>query len=167
MSATQNEKINKFDGTERHDWPEFEKKMLAIGIVKRGWDDALEQVLDMMDADHVKLNKLAWAYLTIMMEGEALSALDTIIGKNAHNAWVHLKTKYEPVNDKAYADLEMKFVQCEMKSPDENPEIWINQLIKINQRIENCHATQKKNDVMMIAHVLSKFPKGEKYYKSS
>jgi len=119
MSATQNEKINKFDGTERHDWPEFEKKILAIGIVKGGWDNALEQQLVMMIVDNVKLNKLAWAYLTIMMEGEALSELDTITGKNAYDAWKHLKTKYEPVDDKAYADLEMKFVQCEMKSPDE------------------------------------------------
>jgi len=60
----------------------------------------------------------------------------------------------------------MQFVQCEMKSPDENPEKYINDLIKINQRIENCHVTHKKNDVMMIAHVLSKLPKGKKYYKS-
>ena len=166
MSATQNEKINKFDGTERHDWPEFEKKMLAIGGIKGGWDEALEKQLDMTDPDNVKLNKLAWSYLTIMLEGEALSELDTVAGRNAYDAWKHLKTKYEPVDDKAYANLEMKFVQCEMKSPDENPEKWINQLIKINQRIENCHATQKKNDVMMIAHVLSKLPKEEKYYKN-
>jgi len=140
--------------------------MLAIGVVKGGWDKALENVLDMTDVDNVKLNKLAWAYLTIMMEGEALSELDTIIGKNAHNAWVHWKTKYEPIDDKAYTDLEMQFVQCEMKSPDENSEKWINDLMKINQRIENCHATHRKNDVMMIAHVLSELPKGEKYYKS-
>jgi len=43
MSATHNEKINKFDGTKRQEWPEFERKMLAMGVVKGGWDDALEK----------------------------------------------------------------------------------------------------------------------------
>ena len=166
MSDTQYDKMKKFDGLERHDWPEFEKKMLAYGGIKGGWDEALENVLDMTDPDNVKSNKLGWSYLTIMLEGEALCELDGIAGKNAHDAWQHLKAKYEPTDDRAYADLEMKFVQCEMKTPDENPEVWINQLIQINKRIENCHATQKKSDVMMIAHVLSKLPKEEKYYKN-
>jgi len=60
----------------------------------------------------------------------------------------------------------MKFAQCELESPRTNPEKWINDLIRINNRIANCHSTQKKSDVMMIAHVLSKLPKEEKYYKS-
>ena len=166
MEATSNEKIKKFDGSERHDWPDVAKKMLAIGGIKGGWDEALETKLDMTDAANKKLNKLAWSYLTIMLEGEALSELDTITGRNAYEAWKHLVTKYEPVDDKAYADLEMKFAQCEMESPEENPEIWINRLIRINQRIANCHNSQKKNDVMMIAHVLSKLPKEERYYKN-
>ncbi len=101
-----------------------------------------------------------------MLEGEALSKLDIITSKNAYEAWEHLKTKYEPKDDKAYADLEMKFAQCELDSPKENPEKWINELIQINNRIANCHSTQKKSDVMMIAHVLSKLPKEEKYYKN-
>jgi len=77
-----------------------------------------------------------------------------------------LVTKYEPIDDKAYADLEMKFALCNLESPEENPEQWINRLIKINLRIAKCQSTQKKNDVMMIAHVLSKLPKEERFYKN-
>jgi len=62
--------------------------------------------------------------------------------------------------------LETKFVQCELEKPSENPEKWINKLIKINQRIESCYPSQKKSDVMMIAHILSRLPKEEKYYKN-
>jgi len=69
----------------------------------------------------------------------------------------NLKVNYEPRDEKAYADLETKFVQCEMESPDENSEKWINQLIKFNQRIESYYPSQKKSDVTMIAHVLSRF----------
>jgi len=122
--------------------------------------------LDLTDTANQKLSKSAWNYLMLMLEGEALSKLDIITSKNAYEAWEHLKTKYEPKDDKAYADLEMKFAQCELDSPKENPEKWINELIQINNRIANCHSTQKKSDVMMIAHVLSKLPKEEKYYKN-
>jgi len=101
-----------------------------------------------------------------MLKGEALSELDMITGKSAYEAWEHLKTKYKPKDDKAYASLEMKFAQCELESPGKNPEKWINELIRINNRIANCHSTQKKSDVMMIAHVLSKLLGEEKYYKN-
>jgi len=158
--------MKKFDGEDQHKWPDVAKKLLAIGGIRGGWDDALENQLDLKDVANLKLNKQAWSYLMIMMEGEALRELDVITSKNAHEAWEHLKTKYEPKDDKAYADLEMKFAQCELESPRTNPEKWINDLIRINNRIANCHSTQKKSDVMMIAHVLSKLPKEEKYYKS-
>jgi len=65
-----------------------------------------------------------------------------ITSKNGYEAWEHLKTKYEPMDDKAYAGLEMKFVQCYLESPRENPEKWVNDLIRINHRIANCHSTQ-------------------------
>ena len=166
MSKLSEEKIKKFDGQDRHEWPDFSKKLLGIGIIKGGWDEALTTKLDLTDADNKKLNRLAWGYLIIMLEGEAMSELDNFPSENAYEAWQHLTTKYEPKDDKAYADLEMKFAECGLGSPEENPERWINDLIRINNRIAGCHTSQKKSDVMMIAHVLSKLPKDEKYYKN-
>jgi len=108
MSKLSEEKSKKFDGEDRHEWPKFAKKMLVIGGIRGGWDEALETQLDLTDANKLKL-KLAWNYLVIMLEGEALSELDLISGKDAYEAWKHLATTYEPIDDKAYADLEMKF----------------------------------------------------------
>jgi len=122
MASTNNERIKKFDGSERHDWPDFAKKMIAYGGLKGGWDEALETQMDMKVDANVKLNKQAWSYLTIMLEDEALSELDTITGKDAYKAWQYLVTKYEPIDDKAYADLEMQFAQCNLELPEENPE---------------------------------------------
>jgi len=62
-----------------------------------------------------------------MLEGDALLEMDMIADKNAYEVWQHsLKGKYQPRYDKAYADLETKFVKSELKTPSENPEKWIN-----------------------------------------
>jgi len=57
-------------------------------------------------------------------------------------------------------------VKSELEIPSENPERWINKLIQINKRIGGCHTSQKKSDITMIAHALSRLPKEEKYYKN-
>jgi len=63
-----------------------------------------------------KLNKMAWCYLTLMLEGDALQETDMIADKNAYKVWQHLKGKYQPRDDKAYADLETKFVKRELET---------------------------------------------------
>jgi len=112
MASTNNERIKKFDGSERHDWPDFATKMIAYVGLKGGWDDALEKKLDMKDDANVKLNKQAWSYLAIMLEDEALSELDTITWKDVYKAWQHLITKYEPIDDKAHLLLLASNPQC-------------------------------------------------------
>jgi len=39
MTSANNGRIKKFDGSERHDWPDFAKNMIAYGGLKGGWDD--------------------------------------------------------------------------------------------------------------------------------
>jgi len=53
-----------------------------------------------------------------------------------------------------------------LETAPENIERWINELVRINHRIAGCCSSQKKSDVMTIAHVLSKLPKEEKFYKN-
>jgi len=101
-----------FNGEARHEWLEFAEKFKALGVIKGGWDEALENKLNLTDADSKKLNKLAWCYLTLSLEGDALQEeLNMIADKNAYEAWHYLKVKYEPTDEKAYADFETKFVQ--------------------------------------------------------
>jgi len=81
----------KFNGEERHEWPEFAKKFVAMGAIKDGWDEALENKLNLTNADNKKLNKLAWCHLTLMLEGNALQDMDMIADKNVFEIWQHLK----------------------------------------------------------------------------
>jgi len=55
---------------------DFAKKLLTIGGIKGGWDDALEKQLDLKDPGNQKLNEQAWNYLMIVMEGEVLREMD-------------------------------------------------------------------------------------------
>jgi len=59
----------------------------------------LEMKLDLEVAVNKKLNKLAWCYLTLMLQGAALDEMDMIPEKNAHAIWLHLNKKYKPRNE--------------------------------------------------------------------
>ena len=43
-----------FNGEERHQWQEFAEKFKALGVIKGVWDEALENKLDLTDADNKK-----------------------------------------------------------------------------------------------------------------
>jgi len=61
-----------FNGEDKDEWPEFATELLAMGEAEGGWDKALEMKLDLEVAVNKKLNKLAWCYLTLMLQGAVL-----------------------------------------------------------------------------------------------
>jgi len=67
-----------FNGKEKHEWAEFAEELLTMGAVEGGWDQALKMQLDLDVAANKKLNKLAWCYLTLMLEEDALDEMDMI-----------------------------------------------------------------------------------------
>jgi len=93
-----------FNGARRHEWPEF-TELLVMGSSKGGWDEALETKLDMTDSANKKLNKLAWCYLTLMLERDALQEMDMVPSKNAYEVWHHLKWTYESRNGRKHVDM--------------------------------------------------------------
>ena len=93
------ERMAIFDGNDKNQWPKFAAKFLIIGAMEGGWDKALEMQLDLEVAANKKLNKLAWCYLTLMLQGAALDEMDMISEKNAYAVWQHLNKKYEPRNE--------------------------------------------------------------------
>ena len=97
-----------FNGEARNEWLEFAAELLAMGAVDGGWDKALEIQLDLEVAADKKLNKLAWCYLTLMLQGEALDEMDMITEKNVHAVWLHLNKKYKPRNEKANEEIVIK-----------------------------------------------------------
>jgi len=101
---------------------QFSKLMATLfpkcneGADEGGWKQALEMQLDLEVAANKRLNKMAWCYLTLMFEGDALDEMDMIPDKNAYEVWHYLKSKYEPRKEKAHDYLEMKIVQCGLES---------------------------------------------------
>ena len=58
-----------FNGEARQEWSEFATSFLALGADEGGWEQALEMQLDLGVSVNKRLNKMAWCYLTIMLEG--------------------------------------------------------------------------------------------------
>jgi len=79
-----------------------------MGAAMGGWDKALEMQLYLDIAANKKLNKLAWCYLTLSLQGEALDEMDMIPDKNAYDVWLHLKKKYKLSNEKSNEEFEIK-----------------------------------------------------------
>jgi len=79
-----------------------------MGAAKGGWGKALEMQLDLEVVANKKLNKLAWCYLTLSLQGEALDEMDMIPDKNAYDVWLHLKKKYKLSNEKSNEEFEIK-----------------------------------------------------------
>jgi len=92
----------------------FATSFLAMGADECGWEQALEMQLDLQVAANKRLNKMAWCYLTIMLEGSALDEMGMILDKNACEVWQHLKGAYEPKGRKANDYQKMKFMQCQL-----------------------------------------------------
>jgi len=80
-SAEKGETMVIFSGEEKDEWPEFATELLAIGAAIGRWDKALEMKLDLEVAVNQKLNKLAWCYLTLILQGEAMDEMDMIPDK--------------------------------------------------------------------------------------
>jgi len=81
-----------------------------MGAAMGGWDKALEMELDLEVDANKKLNKLAWCYLTLSLQGEALNEMDMTPDKNAFAVWLCLIRKYKSSNEQANADFEIKFL---------------------------------------------------------
>ncbi len=64
-----------FNGEARHEWSEFATELLAIGADEGGWEQALEMQLDLEVAANKRLNKMAWCYLTLMLERDVLDEI--------------------------------------------------------------------------------------------
>jgi len=90
------QRMMQFNGEARIEWPVFAKGLIAMGARKGGWDEALEYKLDLEVGANKRLNKMAWCYLTLMLEGDALQEMDMVQDKNAYLVWQHLNEEYAP-----------------------------------------------------------------------
>jgi len=87
---------------------------LAMGADEGEWEQASEMHLDLQVAANKRLNKMAWCYLTLMLEGSALDKMDMVPDKNAYEVWQHLKGIYEKKGSKSNDKQQIKFMQCQL-----------------------------------------------------
>jgi len=64
--------------------------------------------LDLEIGANKKLNKLAWCYVTLMLQGEALDGMGMIPDKTVYAVWLCLHRKYKPSNEKANKEFDIK-----------------------------------------------------------
>src|SRR5687768_13299420 len=92
-----NYKFLKFDGSNTQDFHQFKQKLLAVGAIKGGWDEALEQSLSIATTLTVskheansRKRKLAWSNLFLVLEGTPLCIVKDITTGDPHVAWTAL-----------------------------------------------------------------------------
>jgi hypothetical protein len=96
MTSEEQIRLHKFDGSDKMDFERFATKMLAIGGLKDGFDEALENNLPIVDAngkdipDNIEKRKLAWNHLLLALEGPPLMIIKRISSKDPHAAWTQL-----------------------------------------------------------------------------
>jgi len=134
-----------FNGKGKHEWAEFAKELLTMGAVEGGWDQALKMQLDLEVAANRELNKLAWCYLTLMLEEDALDEMDMITDENAYAVlWLHLEKMYNTSNKQTYEEAQTrKLEQCEVH-------IIYDQKMQLKQATEGLRVQEENGRLLLL-----------------
>src|SRR5688500_6638572 len=155
--------ILKFDGTSRSNFREYKTKLLAIGALKGGFDDALLKDLPVKPGDpEEKANKeknvATWSYLTLTLDGEPGQMITTISDQSPYKAWKMLCIMYDPSDVAAFTRLNQEFEMADLNDPYDDPEPWIVNLVSLNARLGAISNNYLRDDMQLISHVLRKLP---------
>lgn len=124
----------KFNGTERLGFPRYKRQLLAIGGIKGGFDEALENSLPIPSSisahykEVVKKRKFAWSYLYLTLDGAPLALVKKQTSNNPSVAWKALCDRYEPNTVEAFTQITREMEACVLEQPDEDPEQWLHKL---------------------------------------
>ena len=156
-------KVPKFTGLEGVTFKEYSAKLLAVGAIHGGFNDALLNDLDFLAtaanrANNIKKRNLAWGYLTLSLGGAAAMVLDLVTMQNPFAAWQRLNTKYAVTSPGAYTLLAQELESYTMENTKEDLDEWIARLMAINSHLAAIGATYRKNDLQMISHIMHRLP---------
>ena len=79
--------------------------------------------------------------------------------QNAYLSYQALKKKYEGQEISEYLQLLEDFMHEKMKSPKEDPELYIARLEKISDKMECIDATYEKTEIEIIAQAINNLPR--------
>jgi len=97
----------KFDGTDKYDYENYCLRTLALGGMKGGWNRAYLQTLPIVAnatatannpvvtqdeaEENIKLNRIAWNYLVLSLDGTARSIVMGVLNDDPRAAWLALE----------------------------------------------------------------------------
>jgi len=70
--------------------------------------------------------------------------------------WDALLSKYEPDNGQAMVDIKLEFNASTLSSVEEDPDVWIANLIKLKSRLNAVGVTLMDSDLLL--HILCNLP---------
>jgi len=153
-----------FDGTSRSNFREYKTKLLAIGALKSGFDEALLNDLptiagDTKEKENREKNVTAWSYLTLTLDGVPGQMLSTISDKKPYKTWKMLCNMYDPTDVSAFTRLNQELQMAELEDPYGDPEPWIVNLVSLKARLGVISQNYLRDDMQLISYVLMKLPK--------
>ena len=154
-------RVIKFDGSEDA-WRQWSIKTKAIGEMKGWWSEVVaEDDLDIKSTEsslknRIKSNHQAYHYFLLACTGDAFEYL-LGSGGSAKKAWKILEDRYESSETMDLIELLEKFSSSRLKSINQNPDLWIQELEYLRKRIENAGGS-RKDDMELISHVIIHSP---------
>src|SRR5687768_16178689 len=154
----------KFDGTSRSNFREYKTKLLAIGALKGGFDEALLKDLPVKPGDpdekaNKEKNVAAWSYPALTLDGVPGQMLTTISDQSPYKAWKMFCILYDPSDVAAFTRPNQEFEMADLEDPYGDPEPWIVNLMFLNARLEAINNNYLRDDMQLISYVLMKLPK--------
>lgn len=162
--------ITKFDGTDSTIFQRYSTKLLAVGALKSGFDQALEQDLNIsttfnqvhtqaIQEENVKKRRIAWRYLLLTLEEEPLLLVEETATRNPFNAWVQLNATYMSTLTDMYTKMTTKLESLVMLDPFKDPNPWMHQIAVLNFCLQRISASYAWDDLQLVLHILHKLLK--------
>src|SRR5687767_7308204 len=109
-------KVYYFNRSDKLTFKDFKTKVLVVGAIMGGFNDALKTNLDVsatctsthtqaIQEENTKKKNTAWNYLQLALSKAPLMIVQRVTSRNPYEAWRQLIYHYEPTTIEAYTQV--------------------------------------------------------------